>query len=46
MAKRKCGVCGECCDQNEMIRNEGSSTGYICIDCYYEDHPEYEIDEW
>ena len=43
---RKCGVCNEQHEQSEMIRTENSPNGWICKDCYYEKHLEYEIDEW
>ena len=29
-----CGVCGEEFDPNDMVRDEGSDTGWLCIDCY------------
>lgn len=41
---RKCGICGERHEQGEMIRDNGSDTGWICEDCHNELHPEYE--EW
>ncbi len=43
---RKCGVCGERHEQREMIRTNESPNGWICRDCYFNEHPEYEIDEW
>ena len=41
---RKCGVCGERHEQGEMIRTEQSANGWICHECYYAEHPEY--DDW
>ena len=43
---RKCGVCGERHEQSEMIRTDKSPNGWICLDCYHAEHPEYEIEEW
>lgn len=39
---RKCSICGERHEQGEMIRDNGSDTGWICEDCHNELHPEYE----
>lgn len=41
---RKCGICGERYEQSEMVRDECSSTGWICCDCCMGVHPEYEED--
>lgn len=43
---RECGVCGERDEQSEMIRDDGSPTGWICKICYAEEHPEDEVEEW
>lgn len=43
---RKCGVCGERHEQSDMIRTNQSPNGWICEDCYRNEHPEYDIDEW
>jgi len=44
--RHKCGVCGELCLQSDMVKDIGSDTGWICCDCFYIIHPEYDIDEW
>lgn len=41
---RTCGICGEKHEQSEMIRDDGSMTGWICEDCLIRVHPEYEED--
>lgn len=41
---RKCGICGERFEQSEMVRDEGSPTSWICVDCHMVIHPEYEED--
>lgn len=41
---RKCGVCGEHYEQSEMIRDNGSPNGWICKDCYYNEHWEDECE--
>lgn len=43
---RKCGICGERNEQKEMIRSNESPNGWICFDCYKDEHPEEEIEEW
>lgn len=43
---RKCGICGEKHEQSDMVRTEQSPNGWLCEECYYSEHPEYEIDEW
>lgn len=47
---RKCGVCGKRYEQSEMIRDNGSPNGWICNDCYDENHEHEEIldsiEEW
>ncbi len=40
---RKCCKCEEYFEQDEMIRTD---YGWLCNDCFYEEHPEYEIEEW
>lgn len=37
-----CGICGERYKASEMTRNPGSCTGWLCIDCDMQVHPEYE----
>lgn len=39
---RKCGVCGEVNEQSNMIRTNSSPNGWMCKDCKYKEHPEYE----
>ena len=41
---RKCGVCGCRHEQSEMIRTNLSPNGWICYECYRDEHPEYEED--
>lgn len=41
---RKCGICGERFEQKEMVRDEGSQTGWICVECFMCIHTEYEED--
>ncbi len=43
---RKCGICGERHEQSDMIRTNESSNGWLCVDCYNSEHPEYDTDEW
>ena len=43
---RKCGICGETHEQSDMIRDCCSDTGWVCLDCYIVEHPEYDLDEW
>lgn len=43
---RKCGICGETHEQSDMIRDHCSDTGWVCLDCYSAEHPEYDLDEW
>lgn len=43
---RKCGVCGERHEQSVMIRTDNSPNGWICLDCYNAEHPEYDADEF
>lgn len=43
---RKCGVCGERHEQSEMIRDNGSPNGWICVECYEQEHIEDELEEW
>lgn len=39
-----CGICGELNEQSEMVRDHGSDTGWLCVDCHMAQHPEYEED--
>ena len=43
--KKECGICGEMFDMSDMVRSEGSDTGWICIDCQMSVHPEYDDGE-
>lgn len=43
---RKCGVCGELCEQTYMIRANHSPNGWLCLACHLSIHPEYDIDKW
>lgn len=43
---RKCGICGERHEQNQMIRTGNSPNGWICFDCHNAEHIEYNIEEW
>lgn len=45
MSKKRlieCGICGELYPQDEMYYDGGSSTNWICDDCYNQIHPEHE----
>lgn len=39
---RKCGICGERFEQSEMVRDKGSETGWLCVDCHMKEHSENE----
>lgn len=39
---RKCGICGERFEQSEMVRDEWSETGWLCVDCHIKEHLENE----
>ena len=41
---RKCGLCSERHEQSEMIRTECSPNGWICKECKWKEHPEYEVE--
>lgn len=43
---RKCGICNKRYEQTEMIRTFKSPNGWLCLDCFHESHPEYDIEEW
>lgn len=43
---RHCGICGIRFEQTNMIRTNLSPNGWLCLKCYYEERPEYEIDDW
>lgn len=43
---RCCGICGERDDQSEMIRDDCSPNGWICLECFTEKHPEYDEEEF
>ena len=42
---RTCGICGERFDQSDMVRDHGSDTGWVCVDCHMQIHPEYDEEE-
>lgn len=37
-----CGICEERIPKYEMVRDAGSETGWICLDCQAFVHPEYD----
>ena len=39
---RKCGWCSERHEQGNMVRTDKSPNGWLCFDCYFAKHPEYE----
>lgn len=41
---RKCGICNNRQEQSKMIRDNGSPNGWICKDCYYDEHWEDECE--
>ena len=43
---RKCGICGGRFNQKDMVRDYGSSSDWICDDCFHNLHIEYDIEEW
>jgi predicted RNA-binding protein YlxR (DUF448 family) len=40
---RKCGICGERHEQSEMIRDNGSPNGWLCMDCHIDKHTDWYI---
>lgn len=42
---RKCGKCGERFEQSEMVRDYGSPSGWLCMDCHMDVHTEYYIED-
>lgn len=38
---KTCGICGEQFEIEDMAIDAGSETGWICIECLMEEHPEY-----
>lgn len=42
---RTCGICGERFEQSDMVRDSGSETGWACVDCHMQMHPEYVEEE-
>lgn len=42
--KYRCGICDEEFERSEVVRDEGSDTGWICRECRAMIHPEYEED--
>lgn len=49
MKKRKyfrtCGICGEKFEQGDMVRDPGSSTGWLCVDCHMAQHLDYDEED-
>jgi predicted RNA-binding protein YlxR (DUF448 family) len=43
---RKCGICGQRHEQSDMVRTNESPNGWICIKCWSDLYPKYEIEEW
>ena len=41
---RKCGLCGDRCEQSEMIRTYKSPNGWICTECQVQKNPEFEFE--
>lgn len=37
---RKCGICGFVHEQSDMIRTDLSPNGWMCHNCYLDEHPE------
>jgi len=35
---RKCGYCGKRYEQKEMIRTDIVNNGWLCKECYYDEH--------
>ena len=42
---RACGICGERCDQSDMVRTDESPTGWLCVDCHMAQHLEYDEED-
>ena len=40
---RKCAICGERHEQNDMVKMDD---GWLCLFCFNIEHPEYDIEEW
>ena len=43
---RKCGVCGRRFNQKEMIRDNCSDNGWMCFECYRDEHLDEELNEF
>lgn len=43
---RKCGFCGVCHEQSNMIRTHRSANGWVYLECYSNLIPEHEFEEW
>lgn len=41
-----CGICGEKFKKIDVIKDDGSETGYLCYECAEYVHREYLIDEY
>ena len=41
---RICLICGERHKQSEMTRSDETAGRWICLDCFYDLHPEYDED--
>lgn len=39
---RTCDICGERFEQSDMVRDPSSDTGWVCVDCHIQMHPEYD----
>lgn len=42
----RCGICNELFNQEDMEKDFGSETGWLCYDCFMIQHPEFDIEEW
>ena len=43
---RKCGVCGRRFNQKDMIRDDCSDNGWICLDCHNDEYHDEEVSEF
>lgn len=41
---RKCGCCGARYEQSDLIRTYKSPNGWLCHECYRNQHPEEDIE--
>lgn len=42
---RKCGICGERFEQSDMVRDYGSETGWLYVDCHMAQHLDYDEED-